>query len=366
MTVDRSVSVRAVPAGFLALSGITVILRCYTRLWVVKSFGWDDILMVLAMGFYVMFCACQITGSLYGTGKHFAELTANQRIHAMEYWWLCEVAYCFGSILCKCSICVFLMRITVKRAQLISLFLVMACTVVVGLAFMFLLLFQCRPLSYFWQRASFDGTAQGQCINIQVIIAMTYAYSAIAAICDLAVGVVPVMMVRRLNMPWQRKVAAVSICSVACIASTAVIVRIPFVRTFADYDFLYNTYEIAVWSNAEVGLGVFAGSLATLHPLLRHVCGLCGRKDRTRLGSVSTRGSSGPGTRQEEFISVSSYPSGPMMWFRPGNVLQITTTVRRDDNSPVDSTQPSTADANAGEAAENNIRVHQIFNLNAC
>ncbi|PWY63031.1 integral membrane protein, partial [Aspergillus heteromorphus CBS 117.55] len=364
MPLDRSVGVRSVAATFLSLATLTVLLRCYTRLRVVRAFGWDDGLMVMAMALYAMFCGCMIGGSLYGTGKRFAELTPNHRVTAMEYWWLCEVAYCGSSILCKCSICVFLTRITVKRRHLIGIYAVMACTVVVGLTFMFLLLFQCQPVAYFWTRASFDGTVAGRCLNIEVIIAMTYTYSAVAAVCDLAVGVLPVVIVRKLQMPWRRKVAAVGLCSIACIASSAVIVRMPFVHTFADYDFLYNTYEIAVWSNVEVGVGIVAGSLATLHPLLKHLRSSACGAGRHRLGSVSTKGSSHPASRKEEFISVSSYPSGSVVLFRPGNVLNITTTVQRDE-SGLESGRPSTTgDAPETDPSDNSIFVHQTFNLN--
>lgn len=48
-TDDRSLSVKAVAASFMSVACVTVILRCYVRLRVVKSFGWDDAAMVLAM-----------------------------------------------------------------------------------------------------------------------------------------------------------------------------------------------------------------------------------------------------------------------------------------------------------------------------
>lgn len=81
-------------------------------------------------------------------------------------------------------------------------------------------------------------------------------------------------------------------------ASSAVIVRIPFVKTFGEDDFLCKslllsshlkitrisestnihphpdaTIQIAIWSNIEAGLGITAGSLATLRPLLRVLMG---------------------------------------------------------------------------------------------
>jgi hypothetical protein len=42
-----------------------------------------------------------------------------------------------------------------------------------------------------------------------------------------------------------------------------------YVMEFRTDDFLYDTVDIAIWSNIEPGLGITAGSLATLRPLYR-------------------------------------------------------------------------------------------------
>jgi hypothetical protein len=44
-----------------------------------------------------------------------------------------------------------------------------------------------------------------------------------------------------------------------------------FVMDFRSTDFLYDTVDIAIWSDIEQGLAVTAGSLATLRPLYRIV-----------------------------------------------------------------------------------------------
>jgi hypothetical protein len=49
---DRSLEVKVVAAVFVAIASVTVILRCYVRLFVVKAFGWDDGAMVIAMVFH--------------------------------------------------------------------------------------------------------------------------------------------------------------------------------------------------------------------------------------------------------------------------------------------------------------------------
>lgn len=133
-----------------------------------------------------------------------------------KYWWLCEVAYCLASIGCKISVCIFLMRITVKRTHIWILYIVMALTVLAGLVFMFLMLLQCKPLQYFWTKVAFDPSIEGHCMNMDTIIAMTYVYSAFAALCDFTVGILPIFLVRKLHMKQQTKLAVVGILSMAC------------------------------------------------------------------------------------------------------------------------------------------------------
>ncbi|KAB8078605.1 hypothetical protein BDV29DRAFT_187749 [Aspergillus leporis] len=317
----------------MTVAVVTVMLRCYVRARLVKAFGWDDTSMVVALLFYVMFSACMIGGSLWGTGRKYKDLTATQRVTAMRYWWLCEIAYCFASVGGKISICIFLMRITVKRIHIWILYTVMLLTVIAGVVFMFLMLLQCKPLEYFWTKAALDPTIKGYCLDMKIIIAMTYVYSAFAAICDFTVGILPIFLVRKLHMKKQTKIAVVGILSMACIASSAVIIRIPFVHTFSDPDFLYATVEIAIWSNIEVGLGITAGSLATLRPLLRHWLG--SRTDPTYPSPFPGRSGSRlpPGASRDRPFPLGSLDENPQNRLRPDKLAITVTTVHSQDQN---------------------------------
>ncbi|CAG7917657.1 unnamed protein product [Penicillium olsonii] len=272
---SRNMAIKVVAGLFMSIAAVTVILRCYVRGFLVKAFGWDDGAMVMAMAWYAMFCGSMIGAGIHGNGRHWYNVSTEDRVIAMKYWWLCEIGFCFASIFCKISICIFLMRICINKTHILLLYCVMALTVLAGLVFMFLMLLQCKPLSFFWTRLAYHPVrnipGEGSCIDMEIIIAMTYVYSAFAAMCDFTVGILPIFVVHNLQMKKQTKMAVIGILSMACIASSAVIVRIPFVKTFDDLnDFLYATVQIAYWSNLEAGLGITAGCLATLRPLLRH------------------------------------------------------------------------------------------------
>jgi hypothetical protein len=58
-------------------------------------------------------------------------------------------------------------------------------------------------------------------------------------------------------------------------ASCATVVRLRFLYLYDDpKEFLYASAIIGLWSIIELGIGIFAGSLAHLRPLLRYIPGL--------------------------------------------------------------------------------------------
>ena len=54
-------------------------------------------------------------------------------------------------------------------------------------------------------------------------------------------------------------------------ASTAVVVRLPYMRLLASDDFLYDTVDVAIWSSVEQGMAITAGCFATLQPLVKYL-----------------------------------------------------------------------------------------------
>jgi cation-transporting ATPase 13A1 len=64
------------------------------------------------------------------------------------------------------------------------------------------------------------------------------------------------------------------IISMGCIASAAVVARIPYLHNYKSPEFLYATVNISILSNIEAGLGISAGSLNTVRPLVRWFRGI--------------------------------------------------------------------------------------------
>jgi hypothetical protein len=193
----------------------------------------------------------------------------------------------------------------------------MVITILEGFSFFFFFLFilQCRPSPYFWTQ--YTG-GEGTCINPDLLVAITYTYSAIACLTDWLYAIMPAFILWNLKMDTRTKVSVgvlmalgaryvfADLCHDLVVkkvdlrltpssASITTVIRIPYLKTFRDTaDFLYATTDVALWTTAELGIGISAASLATLRPLLRQIRGESplAFSERTGSGSGSFGGKS--------------------------------------------------------------------------
>jgi len=284
---NRGPQVSGVAGFFLALSTLTIVLRCYCRVLVVKSFGIDDWSALIAWVFFVFFCTFAITGVHHGTGQHASALPPTEIPVGLKWWWACEPVYVLSNMALKFSIGIMLLRIAVSRTHKTIIWTVVIILELYGLAYFLLFVMQCLPSSYFWTR--YTG-GKGTCIDPTITVNATYAYSAISCAADWTLGLLPISLVWNLNMNPRTKLSVALILAMGAIASTATIIRIPYVKDLSNQeDFLYATTDVAIWSTSETGIGIAASSFATLRPLFRTFF------SRSRLfGGSSSQGTPNP------------------------------------------------------------------------
>ncbi|KOC09711.1 hypothetical protein AFLA70_116g002740 [Aspergillus flavus AF70] len=267
MANDKSEAIIIVTSIFLALSLLAVSLRCYVRLHLIRAFGADDYMMVLAMAFNLAFAICGIAGGSTGLGKkmdYFADKPTDLR-DSLRFWWLGQVFYALTGTAGRTSIAISLLRITIVRAHLIIIYATIALSIAVGLLFFFATLVECRPIHYVWDY----GMKSPHCVSKDFLLDIVYTHSVIAALCDLTLGILPLFMIWKLQMNRRAKFSLGAILGLGCLAGAAVVVRLPYNEKFKDPDFLYATATLSILANIEAGLGITAGCLSTLRPLVR-------------------------------------------------------------------------------------------------
>ncbi|CAH0002448.1 unnamed protein product [Clonostachys byssicola] len=270
---SRGDQIKGVAIFFLALTTFASLLRVYCRAWVIKAFAVDDWLAAAAQILYICFSVFEILGVHYGTGRHIGDIPVEDISKAMQMWWTCEPLYVLTNMCIKASIALFLLRICVHRAHVITIWIVMGITQVYSLFFFLLFILQCRPTSLFWLRFTANPPA-GSCMNPDIATGSAYGYSIMSCVTDWTLSILPMFMVWNLQMSTRVKISVILVLAAGAIASAATIVRLPYLPTLADTeDFLYSSSDLTIWSTVETGLGISTAGFATLRPLLRAFLG---------------------------------------------------------------------------------------------
>lgn len=115
--------------------------------------------------------------------------------------------------LAKLSIGYFLLRVTISHIHRWIIYIAMGISVISCIVFFFISTFQCHPVSYFWDK----HTQTGACLDINIIIDLSYAFSTFSIMTDFTFALLPAWIVWHLNMKPRTKVALIALMGMGCL-----------------------------------------------------------------------------------------------------------------------------------------------------
>ncbi|KAK0369992.1 hypothetical protein CLIM01_12648 [Colletotrichum limetticola] len=281
---DKSAQIVVTASVFLLLTWVAVSLRVYCRTALVRSAGIDDKIMVFLLIIFTGYLVLQIYGGTHGIGRRDSEITAGEKRTMLLLWWILELLNVVSTCLLKISVGYFLLRVALDRPHIWIIRALMVGTAVFGTTYFFMVAFQCRPVSTYWE----DGPRTPEkCWPSRIIYIMTIAATVINTSADFVFGALPWFIVRSMDLPIGTKIVVVCILGLAAVAF--------YIPTLLDgEDFLYGTSNFAIWSTVEPGIGIVAASIATLRPLYQMMLAKMGgssvyRQQRDRLERQQAR-----------------------------------------------------------------------------
>ena len=111
---------------------------------------------------------------------------------------------------------IFLLRIATQKKVRIVIWGIVIATVVATGYFFFQFLFQCAPISHFWNRPPISN-GKGKCLDTKIIMNSAYAYSAITCAVDFCLCIVPIFMVSKLQLHRRTKLSVMAVLSLWCL-----------------------------------------------------------------------------------------------------------------------------------------------------
>ncbi|KAM3086298.1 hypothetical protein ACMFMG_000434 [Clarireedia jacksonii] len=262
---ERQVEILTVLIVFLALSWVTVALRCYSRICITKAFGSDDVFIVITLLAFSATAGLAMAGIHFGIGRHNAEVAFDRLVEATKYQGLSSLAYMTTTAMLKISVGLLLLRVVdtkpfYKFFIWISIGIISIWTLITFITG----LIQC-PL-----RADWSPLIPSACLPPNVVANFGYSLLAETIFFDWVFALLPIPILWNIKMSYRLKISVAAILSLGVVASIATAIRVKYIEAlFGDTDGLYSIAPIIISSSVELGLGIIAASAATFRPLLR-------------------------------------------------------------------------------------------------
>lgn len=160
-----------------------------------------------------------------GTGKHMYELPLENIIFCLHVYspdshrislansrklWVTGVTvYLITSVLIKASISIFLLRLAVEKWQKCVVWATLVIYTITSIGFLANAWVQCKPVAYTWDKTIPGGT----CKDPQQFTNASNANAALTTATDLVYALLPIWMIRKVQMNLQTKISVAMILS---------------------------------------------------------------------------------------------------------------------------------------------------------
>ncbi|EQB55670.1 CFEM domain-containing protein [Colletotrichum gloeosporioides Cg-14] len=244
---------------FFVLPTLSIIIRLVVKFSRVSAWGADDLMILITFGFLIAFVPLNANAGRSGAGQDMWTLTNFYVIQTLYY---STIAFL------KASILFMYLRIFPGERFRRTLWGTQALNLAIGVTFVLLGIFQCRPIHLAWTAWRGDSESKGTCMEV-VIIAMFY--SAIQVGLDIWMLILPLKQILGLNMKWSKKFGTTFMFSLGLFLTAASTIRLKLLVDYhqGTHNFTVGSLQIAIWSDIELCVGVFTACIPTTWQFFR-------------------------------------------------------------------------------------------------
>ncbi|KAF9778289.1 hypothetical protein IL306_004249 [Fusarium sp. DS 682] len=157
-----------------------------------------------------------------------------------------------------------MLRICDARRRFVwTLWGLIGMTVITAIIFILATANVCHPITTLW-----GETTHGYC-NTKLNSSVGFFFSAVSIIVDWTLAILPGVLLWNIQMKNRVKLPVILMLGLGAFASCATVVRLGYLTLYNNpAEFMYSTGAIGLWSIVEEGIGIIAGSMPALRPLL--------------------------------------------------------------------------------------------------
>ena len=177
-----------------------VALRMITRIWIVRSIGWDDYTIVFAALGCIIGTALDVVEVHYGFGRHRYYLTKWQYIE-MEKYSYGEWIQTFQTLMfTKISICFFLLRIPVEKYLIRPIQGATVALIVSNTVLSLLWILQCKPVPKAWNKQT-----PGTCFTDAQLQRIIISQAIFSIVSDVLLALYPILLLWKVQIALRTK-----------------------------------------------------------------------------------------------------------------------------------------------------------------
>ena len=243
-------------------------LRAISKIVTGADFGLDDYSIFATFASGIPSSVISIHGLIFnGLGQDIWTLTPLHITGYLRAFYVMEIFYFFQVALLKLSLLYFYLRIFPGSKFRQILWATFIFNAAFGVSFVFGGIFQCQPISYYWNQ--WDGEHMGSCVNVN---AMAWANAISEILLNLkcfkdtdSMGVLvsiildawmlglAISQLVKLQMHWKKKVGVGIMFAVATFVTVVSILRLQSLLQFANStNPTWDNLAVTQWSTVEI------------------------------------------------------------------------------------------------------------------
>lgn len=241
------------------MAATLVSLRLFTRLIIVRSPGWDDLLIVCSLATSITLTALTVRQVHYGLGRHYESLAPEVFTENLKALWTAVIVYYTSLAFVKTSIIIQYLRIFVDRRMRTTCWVLLVLVTLYSLTTIFGAAFTCYPVHFFWDKAD---TGPHTCLNQK---ALWFSNASLNIVSDIVVLICPMPALRSLNLPKRQKIGVMLVFALGGVTVVMSILRLHSLYVVSvSTDVSWDNVGAATWSMVELNTGITCACLPML------------------------------------------------------------------------------------------------------
>ncbi|KAF1846575.1 uncharacterized protein K460DRAFT_283445 [Cucurbitaria berberidis CBS 394.84] len=293
MAENQAPRLLAVEGTLFALAMITVLMRFYVRIFMLKTFGWDDWMMVISASLNISCLGLFVKLTHLGLGLHAEAFPLGNILLFFRYIYFYSILIISAYSFIKLSIGFFLLRLADRTKWRSFLIFMLVFIAMFTIGSTFAIIFQCQPVRAGWDYQLRPPTGTAKCYAPDIFKNVGVFNSSINIATDLVFALIPIPMVWKLQINMQTRIGLAIILSLGLFASAVAIYKTPMqYNFFKETDWSGRGSWYYIWQQVEMHVGIIAACLPTLKPLFSNFFGSLrtftkGRTSRTTGSGIS-------------------------------------------------------------------------------